>query len=182
MTKRTKLFSVGDFFEIKPTKRHKQNGKDLTNHELFKDASTAEIKTRVIVNSAFNNGVGGYSNLEKTEDGQMITFSDTVDANTIFYQEFPFIGYPHVQGVYPLNKDKWKKYQLIYFATVFKKVALAEGFNFGNKFRRDVAIKLKVPLPITDNNEPDWDYMETYMMKIENKVNSSLKCLVELVE
>ncbi len=89
-------FRVGDLFMIKPTKAYK-----LTNSKLLDNG-----KTPVVVNSAFNNGIGGYSTLSATEKGNMVTFSDTVDANTIFYQEHDFIGYPHVQGLYPIGEYK----------------------------------------------------------------------------
>ena len=37
--------------------------------------------------------------------------NDYLDANTILYQEKPFVGYAHVQGLYPIGEyaDKWNK-------------------------------------------------------------------------
>ena len=64
--------------------------------------------TPVVANSSQNNGIGGYTNKKPTEDGGIITFSDTTTSDSIFYQSSPFVGYPHVQGLYPLkNKDIW---------------------------------------------------------------------------
>ena len=156
-TSHRKCFIVGDLFDIHPTSSYK-----CTNHELYDGGDNP-----VIVNSSYNNGVGGYSSLKTTEKGNMITFSDTVDANTIFYQERNFIGYPHVQGLYPKGKYKnyWSKHRLIYFSTVFRKAALAKGFDYGNKFRRDIATKLSVELPITEDGNPDWTYMDAFMKK-----------------
>ena len=140
-TSQWKSFIVGDLFDIHPTNAYK-----CTNHELYDGGCNP-----VIVNSSYNNGVGGYSSLKTTEKGNMITFSDTVDANTIFYQEKDFIGYPHVQGLYPKGKykSKWSKYRLIFFATVFRKIALTKGFDYGNKFRRDIALKLCIALSLS---------------------------------
>ena len=124
--------------------------------------------TPVVVNSAFNNGIGGFTTQEPTEKGGIITFSDTVDANTIFYQEEPFAGYSHVQGVYPVGEwaNEWDKYSLLFFASCFKSTALRYGFDYSNKFRRDVALELKVLLPQTPDHTPDFDYMENYMKEI----------------
>jgi len=170
-------FRVGDLFDIQPTSRHKnqKTKKDLTNAELFQENG----KNIVIVNSAYKNGVGGTTDLENTEKGNMITFSDTVDANTVFYQEKPFVGYAHVQGLYPKGKysDKWQKYQLLFFTTVFRSTALREGFDYGNKFRRDIAVQLHVPLPVDANGDPDWDYMEKYMINIEKKTKMTIDLL-----
>lgn len=159
-------FRVGELFDIHPTKAYK-----CTNAELLDNG-----ETHVVVNSAYNNGVGGLSTLKPTEQGNMITFSDTVDANTIFYQDKPFIGYPHVQGLYPIGifRKNWTELSLKYFATVFRQKALSIGFDYGNKFRRDIAIKLYVLLPVDKTGQPDWAYMEEYMRKVEEKAKNVL--------
>lgn len=165
-TSNWKEFRVGDLFDIHPTTAYKK-----TNAELFNEGNNP-----VVVNSAYNNGIGGYSSFATTEKGNMVTFSDTVDANTIFYQEKDFIGYPHVQGLYPKEpyKDKWKKEHLLFFISSFKKSALAKGFDYGNKFRRDVAVNLKVKLPAY-GEEPDWKYMEKSIIQINVKVSKAIE-------
>lgn len=162
-------FRVGELFDIHPTKAYK-----CTNAELLDNG-----ETHVVVNSAYNNGVGGLSTLKPTEQGNMITFSDTVDANTIFYQDKPFIGYPHVQGLYPIGifRKNWTELSLKYFATVFRQKALSIGFDYGNKFRRDIAVKLYIFLPVDKTGQPDWTYMEEYMRKMERKTNDALNFL-----
>lgn len=159
-------FLVGDLFDIHPTKSY-----NMINSELLDDGDSP-----VVVNSAYNNGIGGYSTQDTTETGNIITFSDTVDANTIYYQEEDFIGYPHVQGMYPIGsyQDKWTRESLLFFVSVFRKTALTKGFDYGNKFRRDIAITLNVKLPIDTKGAPDWDYMESYIKDIESNVNESL--------
>ena len=93
------LFKVGDLFDIHPTEIYK-----MTNSDLYKNSG----HTPVVSNSSTNNGIGGYVDLEPTEKGNIITFSDTTTgADTMFYQKSPFIGYPHVQGMYPYNPDVW---------------------------------------------------------------------------
>lgn len=159
-------FRVGDLFEIKPTKSYK-----MCNADLLDGGNTP-----VVVNSAFNNGIGGFTTQEPTEKGGIITFSDTVDANTIFYQEKPFAGYSHVQGVYPVGEwaNEWDKYSLLFFASCFKSTALRYGFDYSNKFRRDVALELKVLLPQTPDHTPDFDYMENYMKNLTEKAKKKL--------
>lgn len=165
-TREWREFRVGELFDIHPTKAYK-----CTNAELLDNG-----ETHVVVNSAYNNGVGGLSTLRPTEQGNMITFSDTVDANTIFYQDKPFIGYPHVQGLYPIGIfcKNWTELSLKYFATVFRQKALSIGFDYGNKFRRDIAVKLYIFLPVDKTGQPDWGYMEEYMRKVEEKTENTL--------
>ena len=162
-------YRIGDLFEIHPTKAYK-----MTNNELIDDGEFP-----VVVNSSYNNGIGGTSTQSTTESGNMITFSDTVDANTIFYQEKPFIGYAHVQGLYPIGKykDSWSKYSLLFFLTSFRQKALSLGFDYGNKFRRDIATNIIVKLPVDINGNPDWDYMEKYISNIKRKVCQNISSM-----
>lgn len=101
------MFKVGELFDIRPTKSY-----NISNAILLDGGSSL-----VIVNSAYNNGIGGTSSMPITENGGIITFSDTVDANTIFYQDKDFIGYSHVQGLYPIGiyKDCWNRESLLFF-------------------------------------------------------------------
>lgn len=133
-----KKFRVGDLFDIHPTKSYKGNNVDLFD---------ANGVNPVLGNTSINNGVGGYSNKECLENGGIITFSDTTTADAIFYQPNPFIGYSHVQGMYPHSK-KWSEKSLLYFLTIFKKIATVSGFDYAHKFNRKIASNFIVTLPI----------------------------------
>lgn len=153
-----KEFKVRELFDIKPTKYYK-----LTNPKLYKTKGS----TPVLSNSSVNNGIGGYNGLSTTEKGNMITFSDTtVGAETIFYQPYDFIGYSHVQGMYPWSEDSWEKDSLLFFIVCLKKAA-GNQFNFSNKFTRDIVGELKVQLPINSENEIDYSYMKNFISGIE---------------
>lgn len=158
-------FCVGDLFDIRPTKNYR-----LNNSELF----ASEGNTRVVVNSSQNNGIGGYVGLEPTEPGNVVTFSDTTDANGIFIQDEPFVGYSHVQGMH--CKDSSVSFEALqFFATAFKAKAMTMGFNYQNKFRRDAASKIIVKLPATPDGKPDWDYMEQYMKSVMENTKARLQ-------
>lgn len=165
-----KKFIVKKLFDIKPTKSYK-----MTNATLLDGGENP-----VLANSAYNNGIGGYSSYATTEKGNIITFSDTVDANTIFYQEQDFIGYSHVQGMYPINEyaNEWSKYSLLYFVSIFKARAKLKGFDYGNKFRRDVALELDVLLPVDETGKINFLYMEEYMKNIESKARERINKII----
>ena len=161
-----KEFKVKDLFDIHPTKAY-----NLNNSQLLDGGENP-----VLANSRYNNGIGGFSSLDTTENGNMITFSDTVDANTIFYQEEPFIGYSHIQGLYEkdIYKGKWTKNTLLFFMIIFRQAAKTKGFDYDKKFRRDVALELSVYLPVDKNEEPNWQYMDSYITKIEGAAKNKL--------
>ena len=147
---------IGELFEIHPTKNY-----GITNTKLFEKKG----KTPVIVNSSFNNGVGGYVDLQPLEKGGIITFSDTTTSDSIFYQKQDFIGYSHVQGMYPYDKVKWTDNSLIYVCIAFRK-STKGLFDYGNKFNRDKAKEMIITLPFL-NGELCFSYMERYIAKVE---------------
>lgn len=144
-------------FEIKPTKSYKK-----TNIDLFSKNGTIPVVT----NSSINNGITGYSELLATEKGNKITYSDTTTSEGIFYQPRDFIGYSHIQGLYPkIYNEKWNYKTLIYIVVLFKRVA-AGRFNYGNKFNRNIAKEFIIKLPIK-NGEIDFDFMEDFIAELE---------------
>lgn len=146
-------FKIGELFDIHPTKSY-----GVTNRTLFKTKG----KTPVIVNSSIGNGIGGYVGLEPTEKGNMITYTDTTTSEGIFYQPNDFIGYSHIQGLYPLNDVEWSEDALLYFLAVFKKHA-AGRFDYATKFNRKVAAEMIVKLPVSVKGTIDFEFMENFV-------------------
>ncbi|WP_187903148.1 restriction endonuclease subunit S [Helicobacter pylori] len=145
-------FKLGDLFEIRPTKAY-----NLTNPHLF----DSNAKNPVVTNSSLNNGISGYSSLEPTEKGNQITYSDTTTSEGIFYQKRPFIGYSHVQGLYPLKYHEfWNEKTLLYIVVAFKKVACGR-FDYGNKFNRKIASEMSIILPTNPHGGIDFHFMRT---------------------
>lgn len=154
-----KNFKVKELFDIHPTKTYGINNSSL----LMNNGSIP-----VVANTSNNNGLGGYSMLTPTEHGGIITFSDTTTADAIFYQPDDFIGYSHVQGMYPYD-SLWNENSLLYFMSAFKKTALSKNFDYANKFNRKKALEFTISLPTSDGMNPCYSYMEKYI-KIVKKL------------
>ncbi len=122
----------------------------------------------VVTNTSYNNGIGGYSLLDPTEKGNMITYSDTTTDSGIFYQPHDYIGYSHIQGLYPKGRQNYSKYELFYFLTCFRVVAKGR-FDYANKFNRTIASNLPVELPVVDN-KLDLEFMSRLIKVIEKLV------------
>lgn len=160
-----KEFKIGDLFDIHPTSAYK-----LTNRELFATQGTVPV----LSNSSENNGIAGYIGLKATESGNKITFSDTTTSDAIFYQPNPFVGYPHVQGLYAKQNDLWNEKSLLYFLALFKAAAFGR-FDYAAKFTRKIALKMKVTLPVTAVGNIDFKYMEKYIDKLRESRLTDLK-------
>lgn len=162
-----KTFRVGELFDIHPTATYK-----MKNDELFASDGT----TPVLSNSSVNNGIGGYCGLAPTERGNMITFSDTTTgADTMFYQSGPFIGYPHVQGMYPYQQDKWNEKCCLYAISCIRKSA-GNDWNYAVKFNRALVKDLLIELPVVESpdvaheytvDDIDYDYMQDRIAELE---------------
>lgn len=166
-----KYFQIGKMFDIYPTKDYKgMSWRDLD------DGGTIPV----IANSAMNNGIHGFCSLPPTEHGNIITFSDTTEDNTFFYQPEAFIGFAHVQGMHPIGRE-WSEKELLFFVTILT-FANRDLFNYGRKMRRDTISSSKVKLPAKKNGDrfvidpnkkfsdegliPDWEWMENYMKSL----------------
>lgn len=162
-----KEYRIGDLFDIHPTKAYK-----MTNSALFEENGV----NPVVVNSSFNNGIGGYTNQPVTEEGNIITFSDTTTATAMFYQAKAFVGYAHIQGMYPIGEYKkcWNEKSLLFFLSVFRNRAINSNFDYVNKFTRDSAKEMTIKLPADKDGNPDFLYMEEYMKNREIAVSTSL--------
>ena len=144
-----KMFKVGELFDVHPTAAYK-----MKNDELF----ASDGATPVLSNSSVNNGIGGYCGLAPTEQGGMITFSDTTTgADTMFYQSNPFIGYPHVQGMYPYQPDKWNEKCCLYVISCIRKSA-GNGWSYAVKFNRALVKELPIELPVIESPDVDHEY------------------------
>ena len=66
----------------------------------------------------------------------------------MFYQPRPFIGYPHVQGMYAKGDHKWTEKEYLYLVSVIRKAA-GTGWSYSTKFTRQIVSNLMVTLPIT---------------------------------
>ena len=170
MSKESKGFRVGDLFDIRPTKSY-----GLTNTRLFETKGNVPV----VVNSSLNNGIGGYVDLQPLEKGNIITFSDTTTSEGIFYQPNDFIGYSHVQGLYPSEESKWTKKSYLYFKTAFS-VAVKGKYNYGVKFNRTKAAEEIVYLPITSNGTIDYTYMEERISELEEERISELEVYLKV--
>lgn len=163
-----KPFKLNTLFDIHPTKAYISLSKEELN-----DGGSVPF----VVNSADNNGVGGFSSLEATEKGGIITFSDTTNGDTFFYQPRDFIGFAHVQGMYPINRI-WNKNELLFIVTLLRFVNV-ERYNYGRKMTRENISNTFIHLPVDDEEEIDFDFINTFMGNIENDQRGSKRSIID---
>ena len=137
------------------------NGKSYNASDLV--VSDTEDYVSYITRTDENNGVSmcvmtqDYPGLEK---GSAITIGDTTA--TIFYQEGDFITGPHIIVV----RAEWFN---VYTANFLISLLNMEKFRypvFGRAFLKDLIAETEIMLPINNNGEPDYAFMESYIKSL----------------
>ena len=153
-------FKIGDLFYIRPTKNYGLSNIDLLN---------SKGNTPVVSNTSLNNGITAYVDLEPTEKGNVITFSDTTTDEAIFYQPDDFVGYSHIQGMHKKFDENIGKNHYLFIVTAFKN-SVRGKYNYGTKFNRDNAAKEKIQLPVKKDNTPDYQTMSLVISAMQKVV------------
>lgn len=154
MTKDWLAFNLLDFFE---PKRGNQNNM----------ASLVEGNTPLVSARKFENGYKDFvtSTEKPLYEGNIITLNNDGDggAGIAYYQPCKMALDTHVTALYP--KFQLNKYQLLFIT----RTITHQRAKFGNNYPiNNLRLKaLKIMLPINDNKEPDWNFMEKYMKHIE---------------
>ena len=149
-------YTMGELFDIRPTKYY-----SLRNTQIISDDGTVPF----ITNASTSNGVMGFSNLKANNKGNTITCSDTTQgADTMFYQELDFIGYPHIQNFVPKDIPFNRLIASMIMASC--RVATSKQYSYGSKFNRKAMNQTKIQLP-TKDNRIYFEWIEQYMEEIE---------------
>ncbi len=131
-----------------------------------------------VSSTANNNGVDNFiSNTEGVRIFQdCLTLANSGSVGTAFYQPFSFVASDHVTQ---LKRTDANKYIYLYLASVIGR--LSEKYSFNREINDKRILREQIILPVNADNQPDWEYMETYMRTIESqKILSYLHYIVNL--
>ncbi len=151
-------FTVGELFEVKPSKTYK----NYTERMIC----AREGKVPFVSNISYNNGIKGYSELEALNQGNVITISDTTDDNSVFYQENPFIGFSHVQILNPKEEmlSTFNKNVAQYIVSAIRN-SKKGMFDYATKYNSDNIKRTIISLPVDKMGKPDCIKIESIMKR-----------------
>ena len=147
-------FIIGNVFKIKsPSPR------SISSYE------TGEIP--YVSSVSINNGVCGYLTPQKEElleKGNCITVNPL--DGTAFYQERDFLGRGGAgSSISILYNENITKYNALFICTII--INMSKQFCYSDAFTSKNLRLFKLLLP-KDKDEPNWNYMDKFMRKIEN--------------
>lgn len=163
-TKLWKEFVIKDLFEIgKPIVRSQSNYN--------------EGEVPFVASGNYNNGVLKYLEPKKDElldKGNCITISP-IDGSS-FYQEKDFLGRGGAgSSIFLLYNPNLNLYNGYFIATVIRTVC--KKYVYSDMANKETIAAEKIKLPVDNNGNPDFMYMESYMRNLEHIVLSLLNDL-----
>lgn len=159
-TSEWKEFLVGDLFEAYLSK------------DDIQPKNFVEGKIPLVSSGKENNGIIAFVEDEKARLWEKNTL--TIDMfGKVFYQESPYFAVSHGRVNILLPKISMTKGCLQFIGCAIEKVA-SQKYTFNEMCTGTKVLKNNIKLPTTPNGDPDWTYMESYMMSIEASVSDSL--------
>lgn len=148
-------FKVGDLFTIK-------RGDRIVHNEDYFDEQNDEYKYPVITTTTMNNGVDGFYN-DTNCDGNCIVSAGEASGMFSTYQESPFWALDTVRIYTPVGFSM-NKYIGMFLVTLL--TYNMYRFSYGRKAKPDNMYSLDIKLPIAENGDPDWAFMENYIKSL----------------
>lgn len=137
-----------------------QRGKRLT--KLNQKTGNTPYVSSTSMNNGVDNFIGNKTNVRIFSDCLTIANSGSVGAS--FYQPYKFIGSDHMTH---LKKENMCKYVYMFISTLTNR--FSKKYNFNREINDARISREKILLPINDNQEPDYEYMEQYIKNLKYK-------------
>ena len=160
-TSNWKKFKVGELFEtVNNNGKQVPTGANVPSQEL-KSGTVPRISV-----TGVNNGVVGY--YDSTHKNYKV-YNNFISVNFLgnaFYQENNASLDMKVHCLKLKNKEL-NKYLALFLVTIINK--LTTSYSYANQLSSTSITQLQLPLPITSEGTPDFDYMENYMKNLTEK-------------
>ena len=163
-----KEFQIGNIFTLKrPTARSQAHYEEGT--------------VPFVASGNYNNGVVKWCKPKKEEklDPQGCISVSPLDG-CAFFQPNDFLGRGGAGSAILLLLDKQLTENSGLFIATVLRTALSK-FSYNNQINSQTILLQTIKLPVSNDGEPDWVYMETYMDKILRKTSTTIEQLKKII-
>lgn len=149
-SRRWAAFAIQDVCEI-------LSGQDIYERERLAG------KTPYVTATANNNGIGYFvSNYNQTLEKECISVNRNGSVGYAFYHPYFALFGNDTRKLRPKYKNK---YTSLFITVCIEKQKIKYGYGY--KMGTERLKKQKILLPVTADNQPDWQTMERYMQQLE---------------
>lgn len=162
-----KEFVVGELFPdmVKPSVLH------------MRQVVKADDGIPYVVRTKFNNGIKcRVRPVDEVEPSPAGVITWGAENATFFYQKESFLS---GRDIYYVDTRKYSSNVCIFLTACLQTVASKYPYNFG--LFPELLKDERIMLPVTQNGNPDWTYMEAYMSKVMHECEESLTNLTNIV-
>ena len=117
-----------------------------------------------VSSSAMNNGIDAFvSNNERVRIfDNCLSIANSGSVGATFYQPFSFVASDHITK---MKNENFNEFIYLFISSITKR--LSEKYSFNREINDARIQKEKILLPINKKGEPDYEYMENYIKKLE---------------
>jgi hypothetical protein len=147
--------------------------KEIQRGKRLKKGDHIIGKTPYISSTGLNNGVDNFvGNKNKVRIfSDCLTIANSGSVGVCFYQPFNFVASDHITKLY---NNQFNKYIYLFISTITSR--LGKKYSFNREINDNRIQKEKIMLPINSKNQPDYEYIENYMKKLEyNKLTKYME-------
>lgn len=166
-----RIEKIKDFKKVESIE--KKEWKEFFLNEIFPEIQRGKrlkkddhIKGQMpyVSSSALNNGIDGFVSNDKSVRifSNCLSLANSGSVGATFYQPFKYVASDHVTK---LENIKYNEFIYLFISTIAKR--LSEKYSFNREINDQRIKREKIVLPIDENEQPDYDYMENYIKKIE---------------
>ena len=126
-----------------------------------------------VSSSALNNGVDDFVSNDRgvRKFSDCISLANSGSVGSSFYEPFEFVASDHITH---LKSKGLNKYHYLFLSTMVGR--LSQKYNFNREINDKRISREIIFLPVTDNDEPDYKYMEQYSKNLLNeKIQSYIR-------
>lgn len=123
-----------------------------------------------VSSSSLNNGVDNFISNDKNvrKFSNCLSLANSGSVGSCFYEPFEFVASDHITH---LKNIDFTPYQYLFISTMLNR--LSEKYNFNREINDARIFREKVLLPIDENGNPDYSFMENYIKSIMVKKYNS---------
>lgn len=149
---------------------------DSTGNVLARDIEDGSGSIPFVTASGFNNGVSAY--IDPKDYKVMPANCILVGGKTfkLTYQENEFVSNDSHNFVLLAKDSNVKKNQYLFMISVIR-ATFEQRYTWNDSVTKQRMLEEKIKLPVDNKGVPDWDYMEKYIVELQNATREKFNLL-----
>lgn len=166
-----KEFKVERVFKVNNSKAYHKNRLDCGNTDSYK----LPYVTRTVQNNGLDDFVKDTEKYDENPSNVIVFGAENAD---FFYQPFR-----HITGnkMYVIENENINRYTGLFLVSVFRSSIKNTGYGYGKGLTGSRFLKRSIVLPVDEEGNPNWKFMENFMKEIEQAIDPKIKFKVHKI-